>query len=285
MALGPFRIFTSDWLPTPARLPSEHVVCAIGDVHGQLAHFKILTAWIVKNVYPGRSGRCDLVTLGDYIDRGPESVGVLSFLGAFDPPGVKVTRLIGNHDVFLMKFLFDDATDFDFVEMWWANGGGATLRELGLSSEDFYRDDLAALQARAREHLPPAAAQCLRALQASRRIGDYLFVHGGVHPRRDLADQDIDELVTMREPFLSGAGWAHDFVVVHGHTICGPDVKPHRVACDSGACATGVLTCAQLEEDRMRFVIATESEGPGALDGIAARKNTMALVWTECAAP
>jgi hypothetical protein len=57
----------------------------------------------------------------------------------------------------------------------------------------------------------------------------------------------------MREPFLSGAGWAHEFAVVHGHTVRGPEVLPHRVAVDSGAYRTGVLTAAEITGDRLRF--------------------------------
>ena len=79
------------------------------------------------------------VTLGDYADRGPRGIAVLEFLGQYDPPDVRVTRLRGNHDMFLETFLRDDAIDLDFVAMWLANGGGATLRELGIERADFSR--------------------------------------------------------------------------------------------------------------------------------------------------
>ena len=266
-------------------MPGSEVVCAIGDVHGQLAHLRALTGWLAGNVFRERDGRRDLITLGDYVDRGPCGVGVLSFLARLDPPGVRVTRLIGNHDMFLNRFLHDETIDFDFIDSWFGIGGGSTALELGLEPEDFYREDLRALQARARARLPTAAAECLASLRASERIGSYLFVHGGVDPRRALEDHDVTELVTMREPFLSGRGWRHDFVVVHGHTVCGPDVRPHRISCDSGAFLTGVLTCAQIEADRLRFVIATEAAGPAALDRISARKNAAPIAWTERPAP
>lgn len=278
----PFRIFTSEWLPGPGRLPKGHTVCAIGDVHGQLAHLQALTDWLASNVLPGVSGRCDLITLGDYVDRGPANIGVLTFLGAFDPPGAHLSGLLGNHDMFLNTFLHDPSIDFDFIEMWLANGGGATVLELGVENEDFYRYDLQTLQARALERLPAPAARWLDNLEVSQQIGGYVFVHAGVDPRRAVEKHTVEELVMMREPFLSGAGWRHDFVVAHGHTICGPDVKAHRIACDSGAFATGVLSCAQIEADRLRFVIATGSEGPGALAKIAARWKTRAFAWTEC---
>jgi serine/threonine protein phosphatase 1 len=276
---GPFRIFVSDWRAAPGRLLENEVVCAIGDVHGQLAHLRVLTEWLAGNVFHNPDGRFGLITFGDYVDRGLCGVGVLSFLGRFDPPGVRVTRLIGNHDMFLNTFLHDETIDIDFIESWFGIGGGSTALELGLELEDFYREDLRALQARAR--LPAAAAECLASLRASERIGSYLFVHGGVDPRRALEDHDVTELVMMREPFLAGRGWRRDFVVVHGHTVCGPKLRPHRISCDSGAFLTGVLTCAQIEADRLCFVIATEAAGPSALDRIPARKNAAPLAWTE----
>jgi serine/threonine protein phosphatase 1 len=282
---GPFRIFVSNWLAAPGRLPENEIVCAIGDVHGRLAHLRALTGWLIGDVFRNRDGRRSLITLGDYVDRGPCGIGVLSFLGQFDPPGVRVTRLIGNHDMFLNTFLHDEAIDLDFIAFWLKNGGGSTARELGIEREDFYREDLRALQARARARLPAAAAECLASLRRSERIGSYLFVHAGVDPGRPLEDHDITELVTMREPFLSGREWRHDFVVVHGHTVCGPDVQPHRISCDSGAFLTGVLTCAQIEADRLRFVIATEAAGPSALDRIPARRSAAPIAWTERPVP
>ncbi len=283
LADGSFRIFVSEWRAAPGRTPQDEIVCAIGDVHGQLGHLRALTDWLAANVLCDGDGRRDLITLGDYVDRGPCGIGVLSFLGQLELPGVRLTRLIGNHDILLKMFLGDDAIDLDFIESWLGMGGGATALELGIETQDFHREDLPTLRARARASLPAAAAECLASLRIVARIGDYLFVHGGVDPRRSLDEHGVHELVTMREPFLSGEGWRHDFVVVHGHTVCGPDVRPHRIACDSGACVTGVLTCAQIEADRLRFVVVTPEAGPSAIARIAARRNAAAIAWTEVA--
>lgn len=275
------RIFVSDWREAPGGLAKGEIVCAIGDAHGHLAHLRVLTDWLADNVFSKTDGRRSLITLGDYADRGPNGIGVLAFLGALHWPGVRLVRLIGNHDVFLRTFLFDETIDLGFVEFWFANGGASTTAELGIGPEDFYREDLRALQARARQRMPAAAAECLAGLQSSERIGGYLFVHAGLDPRRALGEHDLDELVTMREPFLAGRGWRHDFVVVHGHTICGPDVRPHRIACDSGAFATGVLSAVQLEERRLRFIIVTPANGPAALDRILLPETASAFAWTE----
>jgi serine/threonine protein phosphatase 1 len=280
LADRPLRIFVSDWRAAPGRLPENEIVCAIGDAHGQLSHLLALTGWLDRNVFRLQDRRSDLVTLGDYVDRGPHGIGVLEFLEQYHPLGVRVTRLRGNHDMFLETFLHDETINLEFVAMWLENGGGATARELGIEPADFYRGDLRTLQARARARLPAAAARCLAGLRISERIGSYLFVHGGVDPRRPPEDHDVLELVTMREPFLSGVGWRHGFVVVHGHTVCGPDIRAHRIACDSGAFLTGVLSCVQIEADRLRFIIATEAAGPAALGQIPAQK-ALAVTWTE----
>lgn len=279
MADEPLRVFVSDWRAAPGRLPENQIVCAIGDVHGQLSHLLTMTGWLDRHILRRPDRRSDLVTLGDYVDRGPRGIGVLDFLEHYDPPGVRVTRLRGNHDMFLETFLHDETIDLDFVALWLENGGGATMRELGIERADFYRSDLGTLRARARARLPAAAARCLAGLRISQRIGSYLFVHGGVDPRRAPEDHDPIELVTMREPFLSGIGWRHDFVVVHGHTVCGPDVRPHRIACDSGAFLTGVLSGVQIEADRLRFIIVTEATGPAALGQIPGAAT--AFAWTE----
>jgi serine/threonine protein phosphatase 1 len=281
LADKPFRVFVSDWRAAPGRLPENEIVCAIGDVHGQLSHLLALTDWLDRNVFARPRRRTDLVTLGDYVDRGPRGIGVVEFLGQYEPPGIRVTQLRGNHDMFLETFLHDESIDLDFVTLWLENGGGATARELGIERADFYRCDLGSLQARARARMPAAAARCLAGLRMSERIGSYLFVHGGVDPRRAPEEHDALELATMREPFLSGAGWRHDFVVVHGHTVCGPDIRPHRIACDSGAFLTGVLSCLQIETDRLRFIIATEAPGPAALAGILPPDSAIAFAWTE----
>jgi hypothetical protein len=114
-------------------MPDDAVVCAIGDVHGQLAHLRAPKDWLTGNVFPNSDGRCRLITLGDDVDRGPCGVGVLGFLARFDPPGVRVMRLIGNHDMFLNAFLHDETIDFGFIESWF--GIGADRRRFVIATE------------------------------------------------------------------------------------------------------------------------------------------------------
>jgi serine/threonine protein phosphatase 1 len=85
-------------------------------------------------------------------------------------------------------------------------------------------------------------------------IGDYVFVHAGIRPGVPLEAQDDEDLCWIREPFLSSTA-DHGKVVVHGHTIApAPELRRNRIGIDTGAFATGVLTCVVLEEDRQRFL-------------------------------
>ena len=117
--------------------------------------------------------------------------------------------------------------------------------------------DPAELAARARGRGRARDAGLLRRLALTGRSATTVCVHAGVDPERPLAEQGRRELLWLREPFLSGRGWRHPFAVVHGHTIRGPEVLRHRIAVDSGAYRTGVLTAVQLAGDRLRFFCVT----------------------------
>jgi hypothetical protein len=97
----------------------------------------------------------------------------------------------------------------------------------------------------------------LRRLRLTQPIGAYVCVHAGLDPATPLDGNGRRELLSLREPFLSGKGWRHPFAAVHGHTIRGPEVLPHRIAVASGTYRTGVLSAVQIEEDRLRFVCVT----------------------------
>jgi hypothetical protein len=187
-------------------------------------------------------------------------------LGRLRLPGVDIVLLRGNHEVFLERFLYDPACDFDFLEEWIDNGATSTFRELGFAIDALYRYPFDTLRAKAVERIGEAGLRCLGALRLARRIGSYVFVHAGVHPTKPFDLDDAGTLTWIRDPFLSAARWPHDFVVVHGHTPCGPEVKKHRIACDSGAFYTGVLTCAELQGDAVRFIAATPAVDVSALD-------------------
>jgi serine/threonine protein phosphatase 1 len=179
-----------------------------------------------------------LVHLGDYIDQGPDSAGVLDVLIGLSLPGVRVVNLLGDHERMLLDGIDGDnaaATD------WLWSGGREALASWGLA-EDRPRDAWA-------EAFPAAHIAFLRGLEMTFQLGDYLFVHAGIRPGVVLRDQAREDLTTIRQPFLSTEA-PFGPVVVHGHSS-NPSVPilTNRIGLDTGAGIGGKLTCAVLEED------------------------------------
>jgi serine/threonine protein phosphatase 1 len=248
--------FGSDWEPAPRPAPSTAHLFAIGDVHGHLQHLDALIGLLRPEIAAAlaRGRRVELVLVGDYVDRGPDSLGVLRRVAELPRRlGVPVHALRGNHDQYLVEFIFAERPDLAAVESWCGNGGDTTLAELGVTPADILDRDPVELAARARAAAGPAALALLGRLELRSMVGAYAFVHAGVHPKRAIEKQGPREFLWLREPFLGARDWQQPFVVVHGHTIRGPEVHPHRIAIDSGAYRTGVLTALEVEGERLRF--------------------------------
>jgi serine/threonine protein phosphatase 1 len=273
------RLFLSEWEDSPAWLPRGVSVWAIGDVHGHLAHLDALLSGVTRLMDAAPAAERHLITLGDYIDRGPANIATLLRVASLAPPGVEVTRLRGNHEEFLAKFLNEPDVGEGFLDFWMANGGLATLMNLGVSLDDLRRLGADAVIDRVRRTASKAVHDALSSLVLGRRLGGYLFVHAGIHPVNLAADGAHLKPTTIREPFLSAETWAHDFVVVHGHSIVGPDIEPHRIAVDSGCYYTGVLTCVELRDRRARFLCATRDESLDGLRKIRARRALSEETW------
>jgi serine/threonine protein phosphatase 1 len=232
-------------------VPEGVRVYAVGDIHGRLDLLRHLHRSIEKDVQERMPARNIAVYLGDYIDRGPDSRGVVEFLIAEPLPGFECHHLSGNHDAWLPRFLdgIDNGVD------WMFNGGDVTLESYGVELGVFglggdlenTRRDLAA-------RLPDHHAAFFRGLALSHVVGDYLFVHAGIRPGVPIDAQDPDDLIWIREEFL-GSTVDHGKIVVHGHT---PDhqvqIKENRIGIDTAAYATGQLTCLVLEGDGRRFL-------------------------------
>jgi serine/threonine protein phosphatase 1 len=227
------------FLRAPAWMPRGRRAYVIGDIHGCRAKLMALHDLIAADfaVRPTRSAV--LVHLGDYIDQGPDSAGVVGLLAAGPPvPGMAVVNLLGDHERMLLGGLEGEraaATD------WLWAGGREALASWGLSP-DLPREDWEAA-------LPAAHVAWLRSLVLTHREGGYLFVHAGIRPGVKLEEQARDDMVTMRHPFLSTE---QDFgvVVVHGHAST-PSVQivANRIGLDTGSGIGGKLTCAVLEDD------------------------------------
>jgi serine/threonine protein phosphatase 1 len=231
----------------PGLLPPGLRVYAIGDVHGCADRLSVLHAGIAADARarPG-ARRVAILHLGDYVDRGPDSAGVLELL--LGPPpvrGAEMVSLLGNHEVMMLDAC-DPQAPAGAMEFWLDTGGAETLESYGARHDD----------PRWWEAVPAEHLALMRRCPLRWGAGDYLFVHAGVRPGVPLERQDPFDLVWIREPFLSFEGEL-PLVVVHGHTPApAPAVRPHRIGIDTGACFGGDLTCLVLEEGRLGFILA-----------------------------
>jgi serine/threonine protein phosphatase 1 len=236
------------WRRRPPRVASsgDRPVYAVGDIHGCVDLLTALLARIESDaarLQPRKSPA--LVFLGDYVDRGPDSRGVIDVVLSAQAEGrFEVRALKGNHEEALLGFL----ADADFGPVWADFGGQQTLQSYGVPPPSL-RSDIAAWE-RAREALgqalPPEHLTFLSGLELTCVYGDYVFVHAGVRPGVRLADQAERDLLWIRDEFLYARG-PFEGVVVHGHT---PEAEPfvgdNRIGIDTGAYATGVLTAIRL---------------------------------------
>jgi serine/threonine protein phosphatase 1 len=249
----------------PARVPPGVCVYAVGDIHGRVDLLSELHRLIAEDASLLTPGTDKLVVyVGDYVDRGMESRQVVDLLLDRPLPGFSAIHLLGNHDAWLLSFL----VDAQIGQTWLRYGGDATLHSYGVSV-GLQRDDARVydkLQAELRERVPRRHVDFLQNLELSYETGDFLFVHAGVRPTLPLDRQNAEDLLWIREPFLS---WRRDLdkVVVHGHTVgVDPIVRNNRIGIDTGACWTGCLTCLVLEEGDYRFLSTARPNQPAATE-------------------
>jgi serine/threonine protein phosphatase 1 len=238
--------------PIPA-VPAGQRIYAIGDIHGRLDLLDELLQMIrLDDQEQAPVHRRTLIFLGDYIDRGAESRGVVERLLTGIPSGFECICLKGNHEEFLLRSLTDPST----VPLWMANGGMETLGSYGV-----IRRDLPGAPIRA-QYLGPALEKALpeKHLAFFRRLplwvtfGDYFFVHAGVKPGVPLAEQDEYDCLFIRDPFLSSRSWFGK-MIVHGHTpVLEPEVRSNRIGIDTGGFFTGHLTALRLEGEERGFL-------------------------------
>jgi serine/threonine protein phosphatase 1 len=225
-------------------------VYCIGDIHGRDDLLREMAECVVADLNMRPFDHAVTVFLGDYIDRGPDSKAVVERLASGIWP-TPVTALAGNHEEFLLTFL----ADADFLDFWRSQGGLQTLHSYevdvgpAMAGRDFGKVRAAFIA-----HFPKLHRDFVHALKVSATIGDYFFCHAGVRPGVALDRQNRDDLLNIREPFLSSEA-EHGKLVVHGHTpAIAPEIRPNRIGIDTGAYATGRLTCLVLEKDEQRFL-------------------------------
>jgi serine/threonine protein phosphatase 1 len=232
------------------RVPKGTRIYAVGDVHGRADLLNALFSRVDAHLQAHPVAQPVQVFLGDYIDRGPHSREVLDLLIARRRRHL-VLCLKGNHETFAAQFLSDPSVLSDWKHV----GGINTLLSYGVApstSEDL-RGQRAAATAFG-QALPGSHRRFLDGLALSFICGDFFFAHAGVRPGIPLRQQRQQDLLWIREEFLLHE---EDFgkIVVHGHTPARePDVRPNRINIDTGAYATGRLTCLVLEGEQMAFI-------------------------------
>ena len=243
----------------PPTVPEGRRVYAVGDIHGRADLLERLLLDIHKDALGGSfRDRPILVFLGDYIDRGFQSKDVIDLLLGDLVSPFETYFLKGNHEAAMLQFLAEP----EIGPRWAEFGGAETLVSYGVRPPRMRtsKEEWAIASEELNRVLPPEHLDFLLRLQLSVRIGDYLFVHAGVRPGVDLAEQSENDLLWIREEFLNDKR-PLEAVVVHGHT---PAPRPHRdsrrVGIDTGAYLSGRLTAARFEHDSVDFM----STGPAA---------------------
>lgn len=211
-----------------------HRVFVIGDVHGCLEELERLLEALAPN-----SGDT-ICFLGDYVDRGPSSKGVVDRLLRLRVEGPRCVFLKGNHEDMFLAYLGESGMYGDVFVM---NGGAATLASYGLTDEK---------GAAAAARLPEGHLEFLRTLPTQASFGEFFCVHAGVNPLRALDEQTEEDLLWIREEFILAA---HNFpaTVLFGHT---PQREvflhlPFKVGLDTGVVYGNKLSCLDLERKEL----------------------------------
>ena len=222
------------------------LIYAVGDIHGRLDLLDRLLDKILADAAGLDGGlRPSIIFVGDYVDRGPDSKGVVDrIITLAQRPDLDVRALKGNHEEQLLSFLQDPKAGPPWAEF----GGVETLSSYGVTAPkgraapELWEEARLAFA----EALPGNHRDFFASLELAVVCGDYLFVHAGVRPGIPLEDQSERDLLWIRDDFLSAAR-ACEKVVVHGHT---PEAAPYlgrnRIGIDTGAYATATLTSVRL---------------------------------------
>ena len=234
---------------TPAGNASERlhletqpaVIYAIGDIHGCLDKLKRLEALIVEDA-AGVDGDKLIITLGDYVDRGPSSSQTLNHLRGRAPEGFTRICLRGNHEVMFVSALEDPRA----LSNWLDWGGRETLQSYGIDAESFRAMSGKTRAQVLQSFIPSEHIEFLKSRPLLLTAGAFTFVHAGIRPNVALDQQRDEDLLWIREPFLTQSHGLPT-TVVHGHTPKDqPDITPDRIGIDTGAYAGGPLTAVKI---------------------------------------
>ncbi len=249
------QIFARGEAVPAAAIPSGQRVYAVGDIHGRRDLFEALVAAIDADDAAATHAETTVVLLGDLIDRGADSAGVIALARAWQRRR-RVRILAGNHEeMFLRSF-----SSLEMFRHFLRHGGRETVLSYSVDRAAFAQAELEEAQAMMRAAVPVDDIVFIEGFENMIAVGDYLFVHAGIHPAVPIEEQKVHDLRWIREPFLSNAE-PYGQVVVHGHTISEmPEDCGNRIGIDTGAFMTGRLTALVLEGTERRYLEAVEGE-------------------------
>jgi len=234
----------------PKGKPGQRVY-AIGDIHGCLEETKVLLQKIkIHNDYLGQS-RTHLIFLGDIIDRGPDSKGVIELLMSQSFDFASPIFIMGNHEEMAVRGLMGEP---HLLRKWLEYGGFAFAESYGVPRSALMGQDDISLEHILRSAVPKSHIVFLSKFLECVAFGDYLFTHAGIRPGVPLDAQEARDMRWIREPFLEFSG-DHGVVVVHGHTITEEiDQRSNRIGIDTGVYQTGRLSAVFIEEEEVSFL-------------------------------
>lgn len=237
-----------------ATVPPGQRLYAIGDVHGRLDLFRTMIDRIEADDAARGPADTTVILLGDLVDRGPDSAGVIDAARAWGAR--RRLRLVqGNHEEMFLDSFHDDETLRQFLR----HGGRETLASYRIDAATCDSATTAELRQTMATCVPAADIAFLQAMEERVHVGDYLFVHAGIRPGVPIAEQTGSDMRWIRGEFLHDQS-VREFMVVHGHTIAEePEFTPNRIGLDTGAYRSGRLTGIGLEGTRQWLVAA---EGP-----------------------
>lgn len=222
-----------------------YTLYAVGDVHGCLNELLAVETRIREDIVASEAPGL-IVYLGDYVDRGPQSAGVLNHLsGPNNDKRMRRLPLCGNHDAIFAAFARDPANHMEWID----HGGRQTMLSYGIDIDELLTrvrrrpDEVARVLQQA---IPARHLSFIDVLPISLRVGPFLFVHAGIRPGVALPDQTDEDMLWIREPFLS-VGPQLPFTVVHGHSpVPEPDFGRSRIGIDTGAYGSGKLSVLKI---------------------------------------
>lgn len=259
------RLFAQRPEKRASRTPDDCVIWAVGDIHGRSDLADRMIQAIKADLSEAGASRKVVVLLGDYVDRGPDSKGVLNQVcNLHADPALEVYSLRGNHEDRMTTFLVDPSVG----PGWCDYGGRETLASYGVDAPEM-RTDLEGWAQTSQAFiaaLPESHRSLLESQELSVTIGDYFFCHAGARPGVPLTAQKPEDLLWIRKTFLDHPG-AFEQVVVHGHTPTETVVSDtRRIGLDTGAYATNVLSAVRLAGETRVLLQATGRTGRVSVD-------------------